>query len=305
MDKKTNSLLRKLLCLTLVLTLVFSMTACKDRSEPSGSSESSDSSSQGNPLDEPEPGDLGEPEAPKQDVVDKIVAAYNKNNDVVGWLSFPNTTIDAAVMQGDDNVYYERKNELKQYNWYGCYFADAGNTFGTRNDLTANTIIYGHNMSDKTDDVKFSQLFKLIDFNGDGVVNKADESVANPNLDFATNNPYLYFSTADDDMVWIIYAAFFTDTSFQYHLEKPDAATFQKIIDEAKSRSELIYDVDVKTSDKILTLSTCTYKYGGESNKEQRFVVQARLLRAGEKVEETVKVTKNPNPKAPTFSNGY
>ena len=32
---------------------------------------------------------------------------------------------------------------------YGCYYADGGNTFGTRNDLTKNTIIYGHNMEDK------------------------------------------------------------------------------------------------------------------------------------------------------------
>ena len=103
-------------------------------------------------------------------------------------------------------------------------------------------------------------------------------------------------------MVFQVYAVFYTDTGFQYHLENPDTATFDNIIKEARLRSELNYDVDVNTGDKILTLSTCTYKFGGPSNTNQRFVVQARLLRAGEEIKDTVNVTKNPNPTAPNFN---
>lgn len=297
--KKTGNFSKRLLSLLLAVLFIASLSACKPRDPQPEEDSSSDSSASIDPLEPPETSS-GTAKEPEQELVDKIVAAYNKNSDVVGWLSFPNTTIDDVVLQGKDNVFYERKDITKAYNWYGCYYADAGNTFGDRNSLTSNTIIYGHNMSDKTTDVKFSSLMKLIDFNLDGVANAKDDS--GTNIDFAKNNPYIYFSTVDDDMVWVIYAAFYTDTSFQYHLEKPTAAQFKEIIDGAKKRSELIYDVDVNTSDKILTLSTCCYRFGGEANKDQRFVVQARLLRPGETVKTTASVTKNPNPQRPVFN---
>ena len=229
--------------------------------------------------------DPGDPSEPEKETLDKIAAAQAQNSDVVGWLTIPNTTIDAEVLQKvGDNVYYERRDITQKYNWYGCYYADGGNTFGTRNDLTKNTIIYGHNMEDKANGLKFAQLMHYLD------------------VDWASKNPYIYFSTPEDDMVFQVYAVFYTDTGFQYHLENPDTATFDNIIKEARLRSELNYDVDVNTGDKILTLSTCTYKFGGPSNTNQRFVVQARLFRAGEEIKDTVNVTKNPNPKAPNFN---
>ena len=93
--------------------------------------------------------DPGDPSEPEKETLDKIAAAQAQNSDVVGWLTIPNTTIDAEVLQKvGDNVYYERRDITQKYNWYGCYYADGGNTFGTRNDLTKNTIIYGHNMND-------------------------------------------------------------------------------------------------------------------------------------------------------------
>ena len=149
---------------------------------------------------------------------------------------------------------------VPDYDFYGCYFADAGNTFGNRNDLSRNTIIYGHNMHNVTtgpkDTLKFGALFKFVDFNNDGTIFGDDVASAN-DFSFAEEHPVIYFSTTDDEMVWVIYAAYFTDLGFQYHLENPDDATFSAMIQEAKDRSRLDYDVDVNTSDRILTLSTC------------------------------------------------
>lgn len=72
------------------------------------------------------------------------------------------------------------------------------------------------------------------------------------------------------------------------------------IVDEAIKRSELETNVDVKLTDNILTLSTCTLKYG--TRTDQRFVVMARLQRKGENLQElNPTATKNPNPKAPQF----
>lgn len=299
MDSK-NTLLKKVLALALAATMVLSLTACGDRSDPDTSTSSESSSDvSSNPVEEP--ATPGEPQEPTKTVLDKISVAFNQNNDVVGWLTFPNTNIDNEVLQGADNTYYERRDITKNYNWYGCYFADAGNSFGNRNDLSRNTIIYGHNMHNTTDGPKFGELQKLVDFNGDGTVMGDDVATAT-DISFAQNNPVIYFSTVDDEMVWVIYAAFFTDLSFQYHLENPTDETFTAMIAEAKERSRLTYDVDVNKNDKILTLSACAYKYEN-ARRDQRFVVQARLLRAGETIPTTAKVIKNQNPKEPTFTN--
>lgn len=72
------------------------------------------------------------------------------------------------------------------------------------------------------------------------------------------------------------------------------------MIQEAKDRSRLDYDVDVNTSDRTLTLSTCAYKYTDSVEKRDlRFVVQARLLRPGEEIPTSAKVTRNTDVKEP------
>ena len=144
MDKKPTLKLKSLACALLAAVMVFSFAGCKDRGEPSESSSSESSSMVEEPSQDP-----GDPSEPEKETLDKIAAAQAHNSDVVGWLTIPNTTIDAEVLQKvGDNVYYERRDITQKYNWYGCYYADGGNTFGTRNDLTKNTIIYGHNMND-------------------------------------------------------------------------------------------------------------------------------------------------------------
>lgn len=298
MDTK-NSLTKRLLAFVLAATMVLSLTACSDRTE---SSSPTDDSSISNPVSEPTtPATPGKPVEPEKDIADKISAAFNQNNDVVGWLSFPGTKIDNEVLQGDDNTFYERRDITKEYNWYGCYYADAGNTFGNRNDLSRNTVIYGHNMHNTIDGPKFGELQRLVDFNGDGTVFGDDVATAT-DISFAKEHPVLYFSTVDDEMVWVIYAAFFTEVGFDYHLENPDDKTFMNIVAEAKERSRLNYDVEVKPSDKILTLSACAYKYDN-ARRDQRFVVQARLLRPGEEIPTEAKVVKNPTPREPVFPN--
>ena len=290
-----NSLIKRLIALAMCGVMVLSLASCSgDRGS------SSEESSISNPITEPSSAD---PVEPDQTILDELNTAYATNNDVVGWLTVPGTEIDDPVVQGVDNKVYERADwtSTSVYNWYGCYYADAGNTFGNRNDLSRNTVIYGHNMHNVTDGpkdtLKFGALQKFVDFNDDGTIFGDDVATAN-NFSFAEQNPVIYFSTTDDEMVWVIYAVYFTDLSFQYHLENPDDATFESMIAEAKDRSRLDYDVDVNKTDKILTLSTCAYKYGVDK-RDLRLVVQARLLRPGEEIPTTAKVTKNNDVKEP------
>lgn len=219
-----------------------------------------------------------------------IAALKAKNDDVVGWLQIPDTEINNAVMQTTNNEFYHRKDELKQYSWTGCYYADYECFFGpTSDDLGRSTVIYGHNVNydDGKDKERFSQLFHF-----------ADE-------EWAREHPYIFFSTTEEDMVWEVFAVAYTATDFNYiqvlkdrrvSNEQITEAQMINIVNEARERSEYDYnDVEVTGDDKILTLSTCSYKYGRRN--DVRFIVMAKLVTEEDTLVETANITINKDKK--------
>ena len=102
-------------------------------------------------------------------------------------------------------------------------------------------------------------------------------------------------------MVWQIFSVFYTTTDFNYiqitkDFQNPDSgeitdAQLMNIITEVQKRSEYVYDVPVTAKDKILTLSTCSYRYG--KRDDVRFVVMAKLLAPGEAPQREVSITEN------------
>ncbi len=275
----------RILALVLALALLFVSTGCKreeeSSSEPASSSKpsSSESSSSKKP---------GVPTGGKIEDIklkDSIEKGIARNEDTIGWIRIPNTEIDDAVIQYIDNDYYLRLDEDKQYDIFGCYWADYNCILDLgREEMSPNTIIYGHSdYRDNPEGKRFSQLFHYTD------------------LEFLKKNPYIYFSTGDDEMVWQIFAVFYTRINFNYIQANPSPAVFEEIISEAKKRSEYIIDVDVTSEDKILTLSTCTGKLEGHLYPDgdydnYRYVIMAKLLPAGETGECTTEMTVNPNP---------
>ena len=217
-----------------------------------------------------------QPEVATPSLTAQIQQAQQKNEDIVGWLRIDDTEIDGAVVQGKDNEEYKRLNEWGEYSWTGSFFADYECNFNSREELSKNTVIYGHNVhyDDDMEGERFSQLFHFTD------------------IDFAREHPYVYFSINGDgedsaqDMVWQVFSVFYTTTDFDYIRINKDFrdpsqgeitdAQLMNIITEARDRSEYDYDVTVSSTDKILTLSTCSYKYG--RRKDVRFVVMAKLL---------------------------
>ena len=279
------SFLRKIVACFLLVSMILTLSSCNGEEESSSAPAPVVTTPQVTeaPVPEPEEEDYQlQIQQPDADTLQKLTDMQSANSDTVAWLTIPDTTVDNAVVQAEDNDFYLRKDEYKQYNFYGCYYADYENTIGERNVLSRNTVIYGHNMDDnQVHGLKFGQLLKYLDD------------------DFATNHPYIYLTTPDDQMVFKIFAAYYSDINFNYISVNPSDLEFLNILNEAEERTEYFYDVDVNATDKILTLSTCTYKYG--MREDQRFVVQARLLRDGEQMPETVSITKNPSPKEPQF----
>lgn len=204
-------------------------------------------------------GELKKPEN-DADVLEELYSATKQNRDTVAWLQIKGTDINDSVMQSMDNIYYERRNEYKKDDIYGCYFADYECPLGMREEFALNTVIYGHSdLQDNPDGPKFSQLFRFTD------------------LAFAKKTPYIYLTTQDGGKItWQIFAAFFTDTSLNYiniHLEPNQAL---ELANEAIKRSVYDYGIQPEEGDKLLTLSTCSIKDGNDGT--HRFVVMARQM---------------------------
>lgn len=227
---------------------------------------------------------------PNDTIIKNYEEALAINEDAVGWLTVPNTSIDAPVLQGENNTKHERLNLQGEYDFNGSYWVDYEGTLGDRTTISNNTIIYGHSMDDNANGTHFSQLKKYLDF------------------DFAKENPYITFSTKDDEMVWEVFSVMYCDIFLDYLRPDIKGADYEKMLGEMRERSQYIYDVDVDINDKILVLSTCTYptNFAQENiDKQHRFVICARLVTGNEELKETASLKTNPNPKPPEYYENY
>lgn len=283
---------KKVLALLLAMAMLIGFTACgKDEKSSAASGDESAASSSAsskpfdNTLSEPESKPEEPVEAPELagTVTEKATAV---NPDIVGYLQIPGTDIDEPVVQTYDNKTYMRLNYEGKYDFQGSYWVDYECSVGDRTDMSRNTIIYGHNTAVTADDpngLDFAQLLRFTD------------------KKFAEEHPYIYFSTGEEDMVWEVFAVFYTDLNFRYHTMID--SNISTLISGAQERSEFDYDVAVDAStDKVLTLSTCTAKYGYRNGASlARFVVMARLVEQGAELDNSVTVSVNTDKKTPNL----
>ncbi len=218
---------------------------------------------------------------------EEVKAAQKNNDDVVGWLYIPGLSdVDRGVCHDASSYSYDRRDITgkklggigsgKEYWVYGAYYAHLRNTFGNDADsMSTNTVIFGHsdlgitNKNYKDDDAEgplFSQLFNFKD------------------PSFAEKTPYIYFSTPTKTLVYEVFSVFYNDAKIDggkslWYIEPEPGVDFGTLLDTVKDRSLYKYDVDVTTSDQILTLSTCTVGYGLQKRGNYRFVIVAKLVK--------------------------
>lgn len=246
----------------------------------------------------------------------KVLDAQAVNKDVGAYLYIPDTTVDEPVLSAvnyeDSTKFYEKYDTpLKRRDWKGkvvdsgvpgsLYLSTAiRENMVDREDLPNNLVIFGHNvgredpnvplaevtLADCPDGPKFAQLFKFLD------------------EDFAESHPYVYVSLAEEELVYEIFAVYYTETEtkpkyYSVLLNDDDAMA---VAESAMERSQWIYeDVTPEYGDSFLTLSTCSYAFTSDLHEAEayRYVVMARLLPEDAAQEETTSVTANPSPKAP------
>ena len=190
---------------------------------------------------------------------------YAINQDVVGYLTIPNTNIKTVILQSEYSDYYLYKNIYRESSRYGNPFVDCDCKI-TPQGTSKNIIIYGHNTHDG---LMFHQLTNYMTVEG---YKKA---------------PVIKLETLYGESDWKIFAVMLTNSTsdtnngevFTYlYPDFSSEQSFMGLMNDIYARSMIHTGVDVIASDTILTLYTCYQNIftGG------RLVVLARRVREGE-----------------------
>lgn len=169
------------------------------------------------------------------------------NPDVVGWIYIPDTVVDYPVVQCDNNDKYLNTLFSGETNKAGSIFVDYRNNMNFNDD---NTIIYGHNMKNKS---MFHILSKY------------------SNQDFYNKHNVIYYYTIDGAYELRVFSAYTThaaDTYTNISFNNTRTDRINKLIE----RSTVSSAFTVGSEDKIVSLSTCAYDFD-----DARFVVHATV----------------------------
>jgi sortase B len=114
-------------------------------------------------------------------------------------------------------------------------------------------------------------------------------------LNFARAYPYIYYSTAEQEMTWVIFAAFYTDISFYYNIPIPTTRFTPKLSTVPKRAADIFL---VSTSIQAIRFSRFPPAHARMAPATSSALSSWRgLLRPGE-TPKAVDVTQNPNPRA-------
>ena len=159
---------------------------------------------------------------------------FEQNADCIGWVCIPGTAVDYPLMHTpEDSEKYLRKDFYGAYSVSGVPFLD-----GRCSLESANLIIYGHNMNNGT---MFGSLKKYKD---DGFWKENQYFTV-----YSETTAYRYRIFSYEDAV---------NGGDVYKVGYQPGEEYQKFIDQMIKDSDVDTGVNPQTSNKILTLSTCT-----------------------------------------------
>ena len=166
------------------------------------------------------------------------MAGSGAHEDIVGWIRSDDSIINYAIVQGSDNDHYLTHMIDNTYNSAGAIFMDYTNNPDFSDD---NTIIYGHNMKD-------GSMFAYL-------LNYKDQA-------FYDQHPSMYLYTIESVYKIDIFAGIiisgdedYLSTSFINNEEK------NHYISSLKENSTFDSEIAITQSDRLITLSTCSYDF--------------------------------------------
>ena len=156
------------------------------------------------------------------------------NSDLVGWLTIAQTQIDYPFVRGEDNDFYLQRNVYKEYAAAGSLFLD----FRCAADFSGgNTIIYGHNMKNKS-------MFGDLDLFAEEEFFEANEG------------GWIYLKDKAISLEIFAYMVIHMDDEMIYNLE-PEQGQFMDYI--RKKAQNFREPPDPPQN--FVTLSTCSYQF--------------------------------------------
>ena len=215
-------------------------------------------------------------------IQEKLVKAFSANDDLTGWLYIPGTAVNTPIVQSKDNTYYLRNNFFGSNTNYGTAYADSR---CRKDTLSTNLVIYGHNMPSGT---HFYDVSRYED------------------IEWYKKHPVIKYSNLTGEYTYLVYAAFYTTAQtkyngnyfFNYILPNMGPKSLGGYIEQINERAIYKTGIDADSSDKLITLSTCTHSLDAACglDLDGRLVVVGRLLREGESEDiDTSKAKDNPD----------
>lgn len=175
---------------------------------------------------------------------------YKINEDVVGWIYIEDTVINYPLVQGTDNKRYVERMVDGRYNAAGSIFLDYRNSWDFSDK---NSVLYGHNMKNGS---MFAQILKYRD------------------AEFFEAHPIGMIITPERKFRFEVIAGYVTDVyDDAWQLSFADDDTFLQWLQDSMNRSVIGGTFDIDVSDRIVTLSTCTYEF-----EDARFILVCRIM---------------------------
>lgn len=191
------------------------------------------------------------------EVSEKLTINYdsllNINSDSKGWIRFNQDKIHYPIVQSVDNRYYLNHDIYKNSSSLGAIFMDYRN----QSFQDKNVVIFGHNVS--PGEAMFGSLKDVLN-------NHFFDQEENRMIEIMDLNNHSYFYEIFS-VYTISVEEYYITTNFNNNEE------YIEFLNTIKERSIRDFDIDLSTSDHILTLSTCD----GYSSTNKRLVVHARL----------------------------
>ena len=185
----------------------------------------------------------------------ELYNVYEKNHDLIGWITIEGTRIDYPVMQTKEKPNFYLKHAFdKSYSRYGVpYIAENCDI-----DVSDNIVIYGHHMNNGS---MFSDLCRYAD---------EDFYKAHRTIRFDTLGSF-----GEYEIISVFKTTVYSEQGFSYYhfVNAGSESTFNEYVSKCTELSLYNTGATAKYGDKLITLSTCEY-----SRTNGRMVVVAKKI---------------------------
>lgn len=176
----------------------------------------------------------------------------------IGWLQVQGTNIDVPILDArSSNI-----DLSYSFGWRSSTYTTGENR----------EVLLGHNVLNVSNQPMLSNE-KLQDF---------ESLMSFSYYKFAKDNLYIQYTKNGKDELYLIYAISFYDYTYDNSESISDSKKIKEYINDVRKNSIYDYDVEVDSSDTLITVKTCT-RYFGLSEKQQ-FIIDARKVRDNEEI---------------------